>query len=230
MDLRTAGEDVERFQGNDLGGRIGHAESVLRSSSGRDLKVLLPTLNVFEATLSAAFVLKTAAAQVNVLIHSLGILLSLPTILADDEVIEFLSLEAGNTGRPFDLETDRRVAEFKFINWRGGSESIRQNSLFKDFYLLAEATTPKRKQLFVTGERHPLRFLEGGRSLSSVMSRNRKLWEDFVDRYSDTYLTVRDYYQDHRADVEIVDLNKLLPVLFLPLPEVPPASDEDREP
>jgi hypothetical protein len=43
------------------------------------------------------------------------------------------------TGRSFDLETSYRVAvaELKFIRWQGGPESIRQNQLFKDFYLLA---------------------------------------------------------------------------------------------
>jgi hypothetical protein len=45
------------------------------------------------------------------------------------------------TGRSFDLETSYRVAvaEFKFIRWQGGPESIRQNQLFKDFYLLARS-------------------------------------------------------------------------------------------
>ena len=46
------------------------------------------------------------------------------------------------TGRSFDLETSCRVAvaEFKFIRWQGDPESIRQNQLFKDFYLLARSS------------------------------------------------------------------------------------------
>ena len=52
------------------------------------------------------------AGQVNVVIHALGILISLPYLLEDDEEIQSLSLGAGNTGRRYDLETDRRVAEF----------------------------------------------------------------------------------------------------------------------
>jgi hypothetical protein len=40
-------------------------------------------------------------------------------------------------GRSFDLETDRQVAEFKFIAWRGGAEAIRQNGLFIDIFRLA---------------------------------------------------------------------------------------------
>jgi hypothetical protein len=77
---------------------------------------------------------------VNVAIHALGILLALPEILEVlevGEVVEELSLGAGNTGRAFDLVTNVRVAEFKFIKWRGGAEAIRQNGLFVDVFHLA---------------------------------------------------------------------------------------------
>jgi hypothetical protein len=70
------------------------------------------------------------------------------------ERVEYLSLGAGNTGKAFDLETDLRVCEFKFINWQGGAEAIRQNALFKDLYLLAEASTAKRKYKTFSGTRH----------------------------------------------------------------------------
>jgi hypothetical protein len=35
----------------------------------------------------------------------------------------FPKIGAGYTGREFDLETNYRVAEFKFIHWRGGPEA-----------------------------------------------------------------------------------------------------------
>lgn len=65
------------------------------------------------------------------------------------EQIESLSLGAGNTGRSHDLEPDRRIAEFEFIEWRGGAESIRQNSLFVDLFNLASSDIDKRKVLYV---------------------------------------------------------------------------------
>ena len=95
---------------------------------------------------------------------------ALPYILESGETVEYVSLGAGNTGRQFDLETNYRVAEFKFIHWRGGAESIRQNQLFKDFYLLAENETIKRKYLYVLGAKFPLHFLNGGRKLNSVLT------------------------------------------------------------
>ena len=85
----------------------------------------------------AARRVKAAAAQIDEVIHSVGILQSLPHILEHDEQVEYLSLGAGNTGKKFDLETKKLVAEFKFIDWQPKSNSIRETRIFKDFYGLA---------------------------------------------------------------------------------------------
>jgi hypothetical protein len=143
-------------------------------------------------------------------IHSLGILLCLPHLLNEGETIEYVSLGAGNTGRLFDLETSERVAEFKFIHWRGGPESIRQNQLFKDFYMLAENLTPKRKFLYVLGTEHPLKFLNGGRALKSVLSRNATVKKLFDDKYGSSLRTVREYYVPRKTAVTIEDVSALL--------------------
>jgi len=42
-----------------------------------------------------------------------------------------------------------------------------------------EHDTAKTKELYVLGTQHPKKFLNGGRALSSVMSRNNRLWGDF---------------------------------------------------
>lgn len=97
--------------------------------------------------LRAAAELTCQAGQINVTMHALGILLCLPHLLGPSERVEYGSLGAGNTGRAFDLETNIRVAEFTFINWRGGSESIRQNGASKDHLMLALSPATKRKHL-----------------------------------------------------------------------------------
>lgn len=125
------------------------------------------------ALLQAALGVKRMAGQINVIVHAVGILVSLPYVLEPGERIESLSLGAGNTGRLHDLETHRQIAEFKFIEWRGGPESIRQNSLFVDLFNLVSANTSKRRVLYVIGKETPLRFLRNRRALSSVLSRNR---------------------------------------------------------
>ena len=126
-----------------------------------------------------------------------------------------MSLGAGNTGRDHDLTTNIRIAEFKFIEWRGGSETIRQNGLFADLFNLVADPTPRRKMLYVVGLEQPLRFLANRRALTSVMSRNSRLAKRFHDRHGDRFTTVRDYYESVRDQVEIVDIAKIVPGLVL---------------
>ena len=214
MDFQSAAAAFEQFVRGGLGRRVAQLESAVSRRERDEILQVLNAHHVDEATLDAALTIKSLAGEVNVVIHTLGILASLPHILEPGERIDYVSLGAGNTGRPFDLETDRRVAEFKFITWRGGAEAIRQNQLFKDFYLLAESNTPKRKELYVTGAHHPLRFLSGGRALSSVLSRNSKLAGDFRARYGDRFGTVREYFAYRESVVAIRDLGDLLPAMF----------------
>lgn len=165
--------------------------------------------------------MKRLAGQVNVTIHALGILLCLPHILEPGERVESVSLGAGNTGRDFDLETNLRVAEFKFIRWRGGAESIRQNSVFEDYLMLAEHPTAKRKYLYLLGTEHALRFFRGGRALSSVLSRNDKVQKAFAERFGMTFRTVGDYFAAHGTAVRIEDVSPWLSELAEELVEEP---------
>ena len=161
--------------------------------------------------MESALTIKALSGQINVLIHAAGILAALPCILAGDEKIESLSLGAGNTGRAHDLETNLRIAEFKFIEWRGGSETIRQNNVFQDVFNLASAETHKRRELYVLGTEHPLRFLGNKRSLSSVLSKNVKLAKQFQDLHGDKFQTVADYWKTVKDRVEVIDLGEILP-------------------
>ena len=76
--------------------------------------------------LQSALIVKKSLGQINVVIHALGIVNLMKNILDDNEVIEELSIGAGNTNRPFDLITNKRIAEFKFISWSGKQDTIRQ--------------------------------------------------------------------------------------------------------
>jgi hypothetical protein len=163
--------------------------------------------------MAAAALMKRVAGQINVIVHALGILLCLPHILKADEVVEYVSLGAGNTGRAFDLETNQRVAEFKFIRWQGGPEAIRQNALFKDFYLLAEHPSVKSKYLYILGIEHPLKFFNSRRSIASVLSRHVDLKEQFRLKFGDQYRTVSDYFQPRKNLVAIEDVSLWLPDL-----------------
>jgi HAMP domain-containing protein len=147
IDLAHISAVLERFTRADLGRSLSSIESALIGLTAGSYAETIAAAGVTSEVLSAAASLKRLAGQVNVAIHAAGILLCLPHILQAEERVEYVSLGAGNTGREFDLETTRRIAEFKFIHWRGGPESIRQNGLFKDFYLLAESTSKKSKDV-----------------------------------------------------------------------------------
>jgi hypothetical protein len=225
MDLATAVQELERVFGSNPLAAIRRLENYAPRLAwhGQELSHALGTAGVSEDTLLASLELKRIAGQVNVIVHTCGILAALPHILEDGERIESISLGAGNTGKEFDLSTDRRIAEFKFISWRGGPEAIRQNQVFKDFLKLLWDSSGRRKQLFLTGTKEALAFLTGRRALTSVLSRNVALMGDFSNRYGERYQRVGEFFRDVRDEVEIVDLRFVIPALSTVV--VPPEAD-----
>ena len=212
MDLAKAISVLDSFSGQSLTRTLSEMELTIQGSGPGTCAELQHEHHVGRDSLAAAGLVKRRAGQIDVIIHALGILQCLPEMLQPDELVESVFLGAGNTGKRFDLETNRRVAEFKFIAWRGGSEAIRQNSLFKDFYGLAEHDSPKSKHLYVLGTEHPLRFPNGQRAINSVLSRNAKILAEFRARYPE-YQVVRDYYLPRRDLVAIEDVTSMLPGL-----------------
>jgi hypothetical protein len=217
---------LQTFRGADLTQTIYQIEKSLKGVSAESYSTVLTTSGARAEVLGAAGLLKQLAGQINVVIHSPGILLCLPHILRPGEVIDYVSLGAGNTGRAFDLETNLRVAGFKFIRWQGGPESIRQNSLFKDFYEMAEHETRKEKYLYVLGTEQDEKFFNGGRALSSVLSRNVTLRDKFNDKFGDRYRTVRDYYLARKGRVVIQDVSPFVPELVAVAVEAAEANEE----
>lgn len=223
--LADAIASLQAFGGQDLTQTLARIEASLQGiRQDRYADVLLKSGAKAEV-LGAAALLKRLASQINVVVHALGILLCLPRILESGETIQYVSLGAGNTGRDFDLETNRRIAEFKFIHWQGGQESIRQNSLFKDFYELAERETQKEKYLYVLGTEHGEKFFNGGRALSSVL-RTATLRNKFTKQFGDQYQTVRDYYLPRKGRVVIQDVSLFVPELVAAAVEMAEAVGE----
>jgi hypothetical protein len=204
-------DQVQGFQKRSLTRQIAELEKSLYGLKKEAVTALCLQKDVTSVLLDSALSLKRAASQIHVIIHAVGIALSLPYLLDEDEQIEFVSLGAGNTGKAFDLQTDRRIAEFKFIHWQGGSETIRQNALFKDFYLLAESEITKRKFLYVVDDLHPLKFFNSGRAIKSIFSRFPHLMDDMRNRYGERFLKVKEYYGFKKSTVAVVDLKRIVP-------------------
>lgn len=213
MDIAAAATALQKFAGASLTAELSCIECSLKGASKAASLALLSEDE--KQALTAAASLKRIAAQVNTAIHALGIMVCLPHLLEDGEIVEYVSLGAGNTGRSFDLETNRRVAEFKFIHWQGTSETIRQNSIFKDFFLLEDYQTSKRKYLYVLGTAHPLKFFNARRAIASVLSKDEAVRNQFRQRFGDRYTTVREYFTEHLEAVVIEDVSNWVPELIV---------------
>ena len=201
---------VAQFRGDDLAGAVGRLEGLVagqeRSALGSFLGQELVTMEL----LRAAVMVKRAASQIDNVVHAVGMLLCLPELLREGEVIEAVSLAAGNTGKPFDLVTDQRIAEFTFIDWKGGAESIRKQKVFKDFCQLAEASTGKERFLYFLGEKHAPKVFTSRTSCKDMLQKYAPLRDAFLQRY-DAAMTVREYCHAKDGVVKLVPLEQAAP-------------------
>jgi TDG/mug DNA glycosylase family protein len=211
--LPEAVDALRAFAGEtSLSGTIASIQIQLHEKTRRQVSDFLVRQAITDTLLASALLVKDMAGQIDVTLHAVGILLSLPHILDSGERVESLSLGAGNTPGGHDLVTDRRIAEFKFTRWRG-RDAARQSHLFVDLFNLASADTDKLRCMYVAGIEAPLRFLKGRRSLNSVLGKHAAVATRFRELHGDEYATVGDYYKSVAGRVAIVDLVKILPAL-----------------
>jgi hypothetical protein len=202
-----------------LDGKDGHALGVAASEAGITLDLLIATMAV-----------RAELGRMSDLIHAAGIVLALPHLLEPSERVKGRpSLAAGNDpSRPFDLETDRRVAEFKLSVWLPGSNATRKRQTFKDLVGLALDTSGRRRQLYVLGPQ-PARFLRGSISTAAwALDRSAEsLKKRFVARFGSLDMPVSTFTATHGKAVEVIDLAVKLPHLFGPMASAPVAALED---
>jgi hypothetical protein len=134
--------------------------------------------------------------------------------LEPDEVLRRPSLAAGNDpSRPYDVETDRRVAEFKLARWYG-HDAMRKRQVFKDLVHLAADTSGRRTELYVLGER-PLRFLrETGSSAAWGLDRFPATRQLFTTSFGSLDMPISDFTTGPASRVSLLNLEELLPALF----------------
>jgi hypothetical protein len=211
MDILELLGQIETFKAGSLTRQVGAIERQLVDAPSSEIQAMLGQHQVNGRLFQAALTVKRLSAQIDVVVHAVGILYALPFILAQDEVVQSLSLGAGNAGSEFDLVTSHQIAEFKFIHWRPSGNAIRNKTLFKDFYKLACADTTKKKNLYLLETGRPLHFLTGKRMIEKVLDRSPSHQADFRQRFGDGFITVGDFYAAHQGEVNLVDLSQLLP-------------------
>jgi hypothetical protein len=165
--------------------------------------------------LAAAMLVRRDIGRINDLIHAAAITLTLPDILEPGErLVNRPSLAAGNSpAQHYDVETDRRVAEFKLAGW-SGTDAMRKRGIFHDLVHLAADTSGRRPELYVVGPA-PIRFLTGSRStarwaLNRGADSTREL---YLARFGDLDLPVREFAAGPAAHVRLIDLVNVLPAV-----------------
>ena len=194
-------EQIARFSGKNLASRIAEIEFRFAALSRKQIIEHLAADSIDHSLVEAARSIKRTAAQIDVILHALGILVMLPSILEENELVESMSLGAGSSEtKRFDLETNQRIAEFTFIEWTG-NDNTRLQKVFKDFYRLAEFETNKKKQLWLTDDTYVLKYFRSGSSIRSATHKHRDVWEDFQNKFPNIS-TVDDYFRSRDQAVE----------------------------
>lgn len=163
-----------------------------------------------DALIDSALVVRERVGMLDTLIHAAVIARVLPLTLEEGEVVSRRpSLGAGNDPeRVFDLETSRRVAEFKLSSWKG-QDAMRQRGLFADVVGLALDETGRRRQVFVVGQL-PVRFLTQSRR-NAVKTLSKAALRLRTPPGLTGEATVSEFTR--AAGIEVVDLTALVPVL-----------------
>ncbi len=195
---------------------IAELERSIDGCSASDMPALLHHAGVNAHVLRSALYARAQFGRINDVIHATAIALALPLLLTPDEKLRRPSLAAGNDpSRPFDVETDRRVAEFKLSRW-DGHDAGRKRQLFKDLVHLAAADVNGRvPELYVLGTR-PTKFLQttsatAGWALNRMADKTRTLFED---RFGSAEVPIPSFVNGPAAHVRVIDLEQELPQLF----------------
>ncbi|MFC8530274.1 hypothetical protein [Nocardia sp. NPDC057227] len=203
----------------DLTLHLATAEAALEHADSTASSTVITEYGFSDDLLDAALAVRAHVGRLSDVIHATVIARVLPAILEPGEVVaQRPSLGAGNDpSRPFDLETNRRIAEFKVAQWKG-ADTMRKRGVVADLVHLALDDRDLRAQLFVVGTL-PIHFLTTSKTTiewalgrSSPHTRAR-----FEERFGPAREhTVADFTRQHGGHIELVDLTTLVPSLALP--------------
>lgn len=213
--LRQAFEGVVGFLTDEsLTTRVARLEADLDGADRLGAANHAETSGLSVDLIHAALLVRQHTGRIDDLIHAAVIMRVLPLILEEGELMTRRpSLASGNDpSRPFDLETNRRIAEFKVAIWKG-ADTMRARTLTADFVQLAMAETDRAAELYVVGPR-PVHFLATSHTtMWSALGRAAPALRDrFASRFGKE-LTVREFTAGPARHVTVRDLTQILPGL-----------------
>ncbi|CAL2104637.1 hypothetical protein [Tenacibaculum sp. 190130A14a] len=207
MNKERALDIVLEFKGQSLKSQLAKLKLDMIGKVKSDL---IPKPELFDA----ALIVKKASAQINEVVHAVGIINSISEILDEGEKIVNLSLASGDEGDGFDLETDKRVAEFKFSRWQkeGSKNGMRKRQIFADFAKLTILNTNKKKEIYALSSESIIKYFNGKASWEKVLSKSGNIkieLKEYLDKINKAELkTLKDI--SSISTVEIIDLEKVL--------------------
>jgi hypothetical protein len=169
----------------------------------------------FENVFSSAKIIKAASAQIDDIVHVSGIMLAKSIWLQENEKVEYVSLGAGNHIDRSDLETNLRIAEFKFGKWNENSANgIRRRGYFSNYINLLTANINQDKYFVVEDKTAFVKFMNGKAKWKNVLSKNptafKKLENFLVDNSMESLETVNEIYNHFKEVVTVINFNKII--------------------
>jgi hypothetical protein len=206
---------VAFLRGGPFTAAIGALEHDLLNADRTTAAHITAAAGLTEQLLHGALIVRRDVGRVSDVIHATVISLALPLILEEGEVVSNRpSLGPGNDqSRPFDLETNHRVAEFKVAVWSGG-DMMRKRGVAADLVHLALDESGRRPELWVAGT-EPLRFLQTSTStVADLLSRSsRQQRARYEARYGTQELPLRTFVAEHATHVHLRNIADVLPAV-----------------
>lgn len=190
-------------------------ESLKETLNGlEDLEKTISIAN-FETIFLAAKIIKQASSQIDEIVHASGIMIAKEVWLNEDEKVEYLSLGAGNLKERFDMETNLRIAEFKFGKWNEKSANgIRRRGYFSNYVSLLAANNPRSKYFVVEDKKAFIKFMSGKATWRNVLSKNpsgfKKLENFIIENKKEYLITVDEIYKEFEGRVTIIEFNQII--------------------
>ncbi|WP_051767709.1 hypothetical protein [Amycolatopsis vancoresmycina] len=203
---------IQFFGREDLSSRVVRLEGLLEGADVETVGARVAREGMTDDLLAGALLVRQHAGRVNDLIHATVIVRALPKILEPGErIVRRPSLAAGNDpSRKFDLETDRRVAEFKAAEWKG-RDAMRKRMLVADLAGLVLEGDERRAELYVLG-RLPIDFLRTSNStMEWALGRSSPhLRRAYEQRFGSGAMTVGQFTAGPAAGVVLQDLTQII--------------------
>ena len=169
----------------------------------------------FENIFTAAKIIKDASSQIDEIVHASGIMIAKELWLHEDEEVQYLSLGAGNHKGHFDMETNLRIAEFKFGKWNDNSANgIRRRGYFSNYISLLTANDHRSKYFVVEDRSSFVKFMNGKATWRNVLSKNpsgfKKLEKFLIENKKEHLVTVGEIYKEFEERITIIEYNQIM--------------------